>query len=544
MRSGSNASLRGCALATGLLAACPLFALDAPMPIALDPHFYQTWWFDLLAVLSAALLFTAGYLLRIRHLGARERELVRLIDERTRAIAEEHAAVVRAAGEVEHLAYHDVLTRLPNRALFMDRLIMALAQARRGVARPAVLFLDVDRFKEINDSLGHHAGDLVLSAVADRIRSHLRESDSVARFGGDEFTILLPSIVTGEDAARIADKLIQHIREPMYAGERELYVTASIGISVYPTDGDDAETLVMNADAAMYRAKEAGRDNYQLYARSMNDTAMERLGLENNLRKAMAQNELVVHYQPLIELDSGRIFGAEALVRWSHPERGLLLPADFLDLAEVTGLIIPIGSWVLRTACFDAKRWQGASRRPLVLSVNLSARQFQHGSLAAEVADVLDESGLDPSLLHLEITENNAMKNPEETIRTLNELKRLGVLVALDDFGTGYSSLNYLKRFPVDVIKLDQSFVRDLATDSQDRAIASAIIHLAHDLGICVIAEGVESSEQLRILRRLRCDHMQGFLFASALAFHEVERFIAASPLILQAPPTETTIQV
>ncbi len=499
---------------------------SAPLSFRLRRHFYQTWWFQALTLLGAFALVAVVSMLRMRQLRARQDELVRLVDERTHEIKEEHAAAVRAAEEVEHLAYHDTLTGLPNRSLFMDRLILTLAQARRDMASPAVFFLDIDRFKGVNDSLGHSVGDHVLREVARRIKVHVREADSVARFGGDEFTILVPILERAEDAARIAAKVLDHVREPIHIGDRELCVTASIGISIYPQDGEDAESLVMNADAAMYRAKDHGRDDYQMYAPSMNATAAERLALETMLRKAVRQNELEVLYQPLIDLETGTIFGAEALLRWHHPERGLMLPSEFIELAEITGLIIPIGQWVLRTACAEAKRWQSAAGAPVSVSVNLSARQFQQSNLAEDVQKVLQETGLDPELLDLEITEGSAMKNPENTIRTLQALKRLGISVAIDDFGIGYSSLNYLKRFPIDIIKLDQSFVHDLAFDLGDRAIASAVIALAHSFGLTVIAEGVENAEQLAILKEQGCNHMQGFFFSPPLPAEEFRKAV------------------
>src|SRR5258708_14173164 len=316
----------------------------------------------------------------------------------------------------------------------MDRLTVALTQARRKTASPAVFFLDIDRFKGITDSLGHTVGDIVLSSIADRLRMHVREADSVARFGGDEFTILVPKLERAEDAARIAAKVLEQMREPIDIGDRELCVTASIGVSIYPQDGEDAESLVMNADAAMYRAKDHGRDNFQLYAPSMNATAAERLALETMLRKAVRQGELFLLYQPLVDLKSGMIFGAEALLRWRHPERGVIPPSEFIELAEITGLIIPIGEWVLQTACTEARQWQRATGTPLSVSVNPSARQFQQLNLAEDVGAVLEATGLDPHLLDLEITEGSAMKNPENTIRTLQALKQLGVTVAIDDF--------------------------------------------------------------------------------------------------------------
>jgi len=490
------------------------------------PHFWQTSWFYAVAGILIAGLVFGLFGLRTRQLRKREQQLIALVEERTKTIAEQHAAVVRAAEEVQHLAYHDVLTGLPNRALFMDRLIVAVAEGRRGLGRPAVLFLDVDRFKDINDSVGHSFGDGVLRHVAERVRVSVREADSVARFGGDEFTILM-NLERTEDAARVAEKILEQVRQPLHLGDRELVVTASLGISIFPDDGDTAESLVMNADTAMYRAKDQGRNHHQMYAPSMNATAAQRLGLENELRRAVQQEGLELFYQPIFDLASGTITGAEALVRWRHPERGLLLPADFIDLAEVSGLIIPMGAWVLRTACIAARAWQRDARS--IVSVNLSARQFHQSDVVQEVRNVLDETGLDPSLLHLEITESSAMRDPAVALRTLEEIRELGVRIALDDFGVGYSSLSYLKRFPIDLIKLDQSFVRDLPSNPVDRAIAGALIAVAHSLNIRVVAEGVENAGQLAVLREYGFDGVQGFLFSEPLTREEFERLLTGA---------------
>jgi len=428
-----------------------------------------------------------------------------------------------ATSEIEHLAYHDALTGMPNRPLFIDRLIVALAQAARAHQKLAVFFLDLDRFKDINDSLGHSVGDVLIKAVADRIRHCVREGDTVARFGGDEFTILVPKIDRADDAARIAQKIIETLRVPFIVGERELFVTASAGISVYPIDGLDPETLVRNADTAMYRAKDQGRDGYQLYAPAMNARALERLALENMLRRAITNNELVIHYQPLIDIETKAIVGMEALLRWQHPELGLLSPAHFISVAELSGLIIPIGEWVLRTACRQAKTWQRRLGEPIRVAVNLSARQFQQHDLIPLVTSALDDSGLNPECLELEITESGAMQNAENTSYVLRELKAAGVRISIDDFGTGYSSLNYLKRFPFDTLKLDQSFVHDVVTDPTDAAIVSAVITMAHSLNLQVVAEGVETEAQLAFLRRQGCDCIQGFLFSGPLTAHEAE---------------------
>ncbi|HWZ86751.1 MAG TPA: EAL domain-containing protein [Thermoanaerobaculia bacterium] len=432
----------------------------------------------------------------------------------------------RAEEQVKHLAFHDPLTNLPNRLLFNDRLTLAVAQAHRHNQRLAVLFLDLDRFKTINDSLGHSVGDELLRQVAERIQEHVREGDTVARLGGDEFTLLVPGISAEEDAAKIARKICEAIHDPFWIDGRELFVTTSVGVSVYPSDGHDSETLVRNADSAMYRAKDQGRDNYQLYTPAMNAKAVERLSLESRLRQAIANDELELHFQPFIDLRTAELLGAEALVRWRHPELGLIPPMDFIPLAELSGLIVPIGEWVLRTACAEARKWHEKGFPRLTVSVNLSSRQFQQTDLVSQVTQALDESGLEPDKLDLEITESNAMQNAEHSINTLWGLKKQGVRISMDDFGTGYSSLNYLKRFPIDRIKLDQSFVRDLPTDKDDAAIAMAVIAMGRSLELVVIAEGVETEEQLAFLKGHDCDQLQGYLLSRPLASEAFGRFL------------------
>jgi len=432
----------------------------------------------------------------------------------------------RAEEQVKHLAFHDPLTNLPNRLLFNDRLTLAVAQAHRHNQRLAVLFLDLDRFKTINDSLGHSVGDELLRQVAERIQEHVREGDTVARLGGDEFTLLVPGITAEEDAAKIARKICEAIHDPFWIDGRELFVTTSVGVSVYPSDGHDSETLVRNADSAMYRAKEQGRDNYQLYTPAMNAKAVERLSLESRLRQAIANDELELHFQPFIDLRTAELLGAEALVRWRHPELGLIPPMDFIPIAELSGLIVPIGEWVLRTACAEARKWHQKGFPGLTVSVNLSSRQFQQTDLVSQVTHALDESGLDPDKLDLEITESNAMQNAEHSINTLWGLKKQGVRISMDDFGTGYSSLNYLKRFPIDRIKLDQSFVRDLPSDKDDAAIAMAVIAMGRSLELVVIAEGVETEEQLAFLKGHQCDQLQGYLLSRPLASEAFDRFL------------------
>ncbi|HLA79577.1 MAG TPA: EAL domain-containing protein [Vicinamibacteria bacterium] len=433
----------------------------------------------------------------------------------------------QAEEQIRSLAYHDVLTGLPNRLLFQDRLAVAVANAHRRRHKLAVLFFDLDRFKLINDSLGHSLGDRLLQAVAERLGGSIREGDTVARLGGDEFTVLLPELGRNSDAAKVSGKILEALRLPFVLGGRELYVTASVGVAIYPHDGHDAETLVKNADTAMYRAKEHGRDNYQLYTATMNASAVERLALENALRKAVAGRSFEVHYQPQLDFRAGRVYGVEALVRWRHPERGLLAPSEFIGLAELTGLIVPLGLWVLETACAQAKAWQAGGRSDLKVGVNLSARQLQAADVIEQVRRVLRETGLAPQFLDLEITETNAMQNADATIAILRELKALGVSISIDDFGIGYSSLNYLKRLPIDTLKIDQSFVRDVTTDPDDAAIASAIIGLAQTLKLAVVAEGVETREQLAFLVSRGCHRMQGRLFSDALPAEACQAFLA-----------------
>jgi diguanylate cyclase (GGDEF)-like protein len=451
-------------------------------------------------------------------------------------LEEERRTAVRASVQIEHLAYYDGLTALPNRELFIDRLTLALVQAHRDGKKLAVVFLDLDRFKQINDSLGHSVGDDLLRAMGKRVHEAVREGDTLARLGGDEFTLLLPGIHNAAEAARIAQKLLEAVRGPFQLQGREVFVTTSIGISIYPEDGMDAESLIRSADSAMYRAKEQGRDQLQLHAPALNAQAVERMGLEHGLRTALSQDQLVVHYQPIVEVATGRIHGTEALLRWRHPDLGLVPPDDFIDLAEMTGLITPMGPWILREACNRTRAWQRGTRYYFSVSVNLSARQFLGRDLVEQVKQALKETGLEARYLELEITEGVAMHSAENTLRTLTELKALGVRISIDDFGTGYSSLAYLKRFPIDTLKIDQSFVRDIGSVADDSAIAAAVIAMAHGLGLRVVAEGVEREEQLAFLRRQRCDHFQGYLFSRPLAPEEFQAMLRDGPPGPMAP--------
>jgi diguanylate cyclase (GGDEF)-like protein/PAS domain S-box-containing protein len=433
-------------------------------------------------------------------------------------------ATQRKAAEAKllHLANHDALTGLPGRNLIQDRIQQSIARAHRSGGKFAVMFLDLDKFKTINDSLGHSIGDLLLQLVAQRILGCLREEDSVGRQGGDEFIVLLASLGAAEDSALVAKKILGALSAPFIVNGRDLRSGASIGIAVYPQDGDDVETLLKNSDAAMYHAKEAGCGSYQFFAPAMNAIAAERLLLENGLREAIDRSELLLHFQPLMNIADGSVVATEALVRWNHPQLGLVGPARFIPVAEDSGLIVPLGEWVLRQACSQLKQWrdQGVQLRRMV--VNLSPRQFRQKHLVQTFSRVLREAGVDPHWLGLEITENVIMENPEVAIGVLRELKELGIELSLDDFGTGYSSLSYLKRFPIDKLKIDQSFVRDLTTDTDDETMVTAIIVMAHKLNIRVVAEGVETQAQLAFLREHGCDEYQGYLFSRPLPADEL----------------------
>jgi diguanylate cyclase (GGDEF)-like protein len=433
--------------------------------------------------------------------------------------------VRQRTAELNHLAYHDALTDLPNRVLFEDRLTQALILAERNRQTLGILFLSLDRFKKIHDTLGRAIGDRLLQKVAERLRSSAHPGETVARFEGDEFALLLTQIggTESEDVVEVIYQINESLKLPFVIDDHELFTTVSIGISLYPDDGADAPTLLKNADAALYRAREQGGDNYQFYTADMNAKAMKRLTLENSLRRALERSEFEVYYQPVLDINTRKIVGMEALLRWHHPELGLVQPAEFIPLAEDTGMIVPIGEWALRTACTQGKSWQEAGFAPLTLAVNLSARQFQQQNLSEVIARILQETGLNSHDLELELTESSIMKNAESAVRTLGELKAMGVKIAIDDFGTGYSSLGYLKRLPIDTLKIDRSFVRDITTDPDDAALVMAIITLAHNLRLKVIAEGVESEEQLSFLHLLRCDEWQGYLFSRPLPVEAFE---------------------
>ena len=429
--------------------------------------------------------------------------------------------------EIRHMAHHDALTGLPNRRLFRDVVNMEMAQARRTRKKLAILFLDLDRFKEVNDTLGHEAGDALLKEVARRLRANIRESDTVARIGGDEFNILLADIPRPEDVTAVARKIMGSFERPFLIAGHELHVTASIGISVYPDDSEETDTLFRYADIAMYHAKERGKNNFQFYNPDINVRSVERMLLESSLRQAIERGELSVHYQPQIDIRTGRIVCAEALVRWRHPERGMLSSNRFIPAAEEIGFVTAIDEWVLRTACEQFKAWQEAGYPPVCVTVNLSAREFQNPGLVATIGRILDETGLSPDCLDIEITESMAMRDIDHTVKLLNELTARGVRISIDDFGTGYSSLSDLKRLPIQRLKIDRSFVQDITTDPDNRAIIQAVTVMAHTMKMTVVAEGVETEEQLSFLRETRCDEAQGYFYSKPLPDEEFRRLIA-----------------
>ena len=423
------------------------------------------------------------------------------------------------------MAMHDALTSLPNRALLNDRLRQAISRAERHGYEVWVLFIDLDRFKPINDSLGHKAGDDLLQIVAERLLKTARDNDTVARLGGDEFVIVLSDFPAGAVTTAIISRIVDAIAEPITLEGQQIVISCSIGAAVYPTDGADEENLIEHADAAMYHAKKNGRSNFQFYASTMNERATERLEIEAGLRRALIDGEFVLHYQPQVDLLTNEIVGVEALIRWVHPQQGLIAPIRFIDIAEETGLIVPIGLWVLQTACAQNKAWQDAGFAPLRMAVNLSARQFAHTGLLQNIIDTLAQTGLQPRCLDIEITESLLVTDVEHAVNLMHQIDQLGVSLSIDDFGTGYSSLTYLKHFPVDVLKIDRSFVKDITIDRTSEAIVVSIISLAHNLGIQVIAEGVEELGHLEFLQLHQCDQMQGYFFSkpvTALVFEQM----------------------
>lgn len=419
--------------------------------------------------------------------------------------------------QLAHMATHDPLTNLPNRVLFNDRLKQAIVEAERHECMVAVLFLDLDSFKLINDTHGHETGDQLLRAVAKRLSACVRSVDTIARLGGDEFIIVLPEVSHEQDIAQVAQRILDGFRAPYLVEGHEFFMSASVGITVFPLDDRDINNLLKNADIAMYTAKERGRNRYQFYTPSLNERVSKRLAFERDLRRALEREQFTVHYQPKMNVASNRIVGMEALVRWEHPERGLIAPSDFIPLAEETGLIVPIGEWVLHRACAQNRCWQAAGFPAVHIAVNVSGRQFRRHNLIGSVTRILKETGLDSRFLELELTESALMDDEETSMRMLSEIHHMGVGVAIDDFGTGYSSLSYLKRFPIGTVKIAPTFVHDIASGTTDGTVASAIIAMAHNLRLSVVAEGVETEEQLLYLQSRRCDLMQGYYFSRPL---------------------------
>ncbi|MGH7579356.1 MAG: putative bifunctional diguanylate cyclase/phosphodiesterase, partial [Gemmatimonadales bacterium] len=444
----------------------------------------------------------------------------RLADQAAVALAN-----ARMLEQVRNLAYYDSLTGLPNRLSYKERLASALEAANRGGGLVAAFFIDLDHFSRINDTLGHEAGDHMLQQVAARLRASCRDREDqvgpasealdpeVARLGGDEFTVIMAGLADPEDAGKLARRILSSLAHPFRIESHEIFVNASIGIAVYPFDGKDIETLLMHADTAMYKAKEQGGNSYQAYSRSMNATALQRLTLENSLRRALEREEFEVHYQPIVDARSGAPVAAEALVRWRHPDLGLLLPAEFIALAEENGLIVPLGEWVMRTACAQNLAWQRMGLRPIRVVVNLSSRQLTR-TVTDSVGRALRETGLESRYLGLELTESVLVNHQKEGTDTLHALRAMGLHLSVDDFGTGYSSFSYLKHFPLDTLKIDRAFIREIVSDPDDAAISTAIIALGHALGLTVTAEGVETEAHVKLLREQGCDEMQGYFFS------------------------------
>jgi diguanylate cyclase len=443
--------------------------------------------------------------------------------------------------EISHLAEHDFLTGLPNRLLLNQRIAHAVALAARHGKKLAVLFLDLDGFKRINDSLGHSMGDMLLKSVAERLVNCVRSTDTVSRQGGDEFVVLLSEIAQAEDAALSAQRILQSVARAHSIDRHDLNITTSIGISIYPDDGHDAEALIKNADTAMYQAKESGRQTFRFFETAMHARAVERQFIEEGLRRALRRQQFLLHYQPKFCLKTGAMTGAEALVRWMHPTRGLIAPGQFISVAEQCGLVVPIGDWVLGEACRQAQRWAAAGLAFGRMAVNVSTMQFRNADFAQVVFDILSESGMDPEFLELELTESVLMTGAESTASALEALRKSGVEVALDDFGTGFSSLSYLQKLPIDCLKIDQSFIRQISTSEGDGALVTGIIQMAHALNLRVVAEGVETEEELEFLKPRGCDEAQGFYFSRPLTSPAFAEFLGQQERAIATPATEQT---
>ncbi|MFN2491925.1 MAG: putative bifunctional diguanylate cyclase/phosphodiesterase [Pyrinomonadaceae bacterium] len=453
-----------------------------------------------------------------------------LLREQRRYANQLEELIWQRTAEVNQLAYYDRLTELPNRTLFEDRLTQGIGAALRAEQPLGLLFISIDQLQKVNDTLGHVTGDKLFGEAAARIKGCLAETDTVARFGSEEFGILLTNIAQTTDVLQSISAIRNALKPIFNLDGDELFATASVGISLFPMDGSDCHSLMKNAGVALYRARRSGGNNYQFYTADMHPIAAKHLALETRLRHAIENEELLLHYQPCVIVDSLQISGMEALLRWQHPQMGLVPPADFIPLAEEIGLILPIGDWVLREGCRQNREWQDKGFSPMRISVNISARQLQDPDLAETVVQILDETALAPEYLELELTESSIMSNPQLAIDVLTRLKKMGVRVSIDDFGTGFSSLSHLKQLPIDALKIDQSFVHDMTTAPDDAALVMAIITLAHNLKLQVVAEGVETEEQLRFLQLLRCDEMQGFVFSKPLSVDPLERLLASHP--------------
>lgn len=459
-----------------------------------------------------------------------ESRFIRASEAQVLCIVRDISESKRTQQQLHFLAHYDTLTGLPNRLLFNESLHQAQTQANRTSDTIAVMFIDLDRFKNINDTLGHGVGDKLLQQVGNRISLCVRESDTVARMGGDEFAVVLVNVREERDAAIVAEKVIEALRLPFMVDGHEVFVGASIGITFYRPGQDDRDALLEKADVAMYHAKERGRNNFQFYSSEMDAVAYERLVMENHLRHALDRNEFILYYQPQIAVEGGRVTAVETLLRWQHPERGLVAPGEFISLLEESGLIVPVGRWVLKTACEQGRVWHDAGT-PVRVAVNLSVRQFKHPGLVADVAEILAESGLPPELLELELTESMFMDSATADANKLTQLKALGVSLAIDDFGSGASSLAYLKDFPVDTLKICQSFVLNLPHNNDDSAIASAVLGLAQAMNFTSVAEGVENAQQADFLRERRCDYFQGYLFSKPLPVEDLNQLLNGSKL-------------
>ncbi|HEX5340834.1 MAG TPA: EAL domain-containing protein [Gammaproteobacteria bacterium] len=531
----------GCAVAMPALAAniggYLAFLLISATPLALHLILEQQE-----IPLTAGLMVCVAIALLIRMAFGQYQRLVEQLNTRfafadtVEELRVEMADRKRAEEQLTLLANYDPLTGLPNRAFLEQKLDRAVTRVRTGGNELAVLFVDLDRFKDINDSLGHHTGDEVLKRVAQRLQRTLGERDTVARLSGDEFIMLIEDSEDREEVEALAERVLRVIARPMLLGSTEMRVTASVGVTMLAADSPDTKSLLANADTALYRAKHRGRNRLQFFTPDMHVTALQRLARELELRKALQRGELILHYQPLYDMPSGKLIGVEALLRWHSHEFGLVSPSEFIPLAEDTGLIIPIGEWVLHQACEQAARWRELTKGQFHMAVNLSARQFTTPDLAGTVGRILGETGLPPQSLLLEITETVALSNEDNNLEVLRKLRGMGIRIALDDFGTGNSSLGYLKRFPIDVLKLDQSFVRDVATSMDDAAVARATIRLANALGINVVAEGVENEAQLKWLQDESCSLIQGFLFSQPLDHVECEKLLVTPAPVRVAP--------